>query len=81
MEVEAGAAALKGGRVSTFDVATTDSHISDVSSSRQGHLDSEVARSLFGRRTATADASHVVPHLKPGTRVVDFGCGQGLAEP
>src|SRR5882672_7506113 len=72
-----GAAALQGVRMSTFDVATTASHISDASSARQGQLDSEVARALFGRRTATADASHVVPYLKPGTRVIDFGCGQG----
>jgi SAM-dependent methyltransferase len=39
--------------------------------------DSASARAIFSRRTAAADASHLVPHLTCGMRVADFGCGTG----
>ena len=35
------------------------------------------ARDLFNLRTVNRDASLVVPHLRPGLRLVDFGCGAG----
>jgi SAM-dependent methyltransferase len=35
------------------------------------------ARDLFNRRTVHEDAALVVPHLRPGMRLVDFGCGAG----
>jgi ubiquinone/menaquinone biosynthesis C-methylase UbiE len=35
------------------------------------------ANDVFSRRTITRDAGLVVPHLHPGTRLVDFGCGPG----
>jgi SAM-dependent methyltransferase len=35
------------------------------------------ARDLFNLRTINRDAALVVPHLHPGMRVVDFGCGAG----
>lgn len=39
--------------------------------------ESAAASDSFNRRTASADASHLVPHLRPGMEVVDFGCGTG----
>jgi SAM-dependent methyltransferase len=53
------------------------SAVSDTSSARQGQLQSEAARALFGRRTARSDATHLVPYVRPGLRLIDFGCGQG----
>lgn len=35
------------------------------------------ARDLFNLRTVERDAALVLPHLRPGMRVVDFGCGAG----
>jgi SAM-dependent methyltransferase len=35
------------------------------------------ARDLFNLRTVNRDAALVVRHLRPGMRVVDFGCGAG----
>jgi ubiquinone/menaquinone biosynthesis C-methylase UbiE len=35
------------------------------------------ARDLFNLRTVNRDAALVVPHLCPGMRLVDFGCGAG----
>ena len=32
---------------------------------------------LFRRYTATANASYLLPYLRPGLRVLDFGCGPG----
>ncbi len=32
---------------------------------------------LLERRNAPAVAGHLLPHLKPGMRVLDFGCGPG----
>src|SRR5262249_16407389 len=55
----------------------TSNQLNDATSARRGHLDSEGARAIFSRRSATADASHLVPYLKPGLRLVDFGCGPG----
>jgi SAM-dependent methyltransferase len=35
------------------------------------------ARDLFNQRTVEQDAPLVAPHLRPGMRLVDFGCGAG----
>ena len=35
------------------------------------------ARDLFNLRTVNRDVGLVVRHLRPGMRVVDFGCGAG----
>ena len=35
------------------------------------------ARDLFNQRTVEEDAPLVAQHLRPGMRVVDFGCGAG----
>ena len=32
---------------------------------------------LLNRRTAETHAAYLLPHLKPGMRVLDFGCGPG----
>ena len=32
---------------------------------------------LLRRRSAESHAAHLLPHLKPGNRVLDFGCGPG----
>ena len=32
---------------------------------------------LLHRRSAKTHAAHLLPHLKPGLRVLDFGCGPG----
>ena len=37
----------------------------------------EFLRSLR-RYTAESNAAHLLPHLKPGLRVLDFGCGPGM---
>ena len=34
-------------------------------------------RQLLDRRSAATHAFHLLPHLKPGLRVLDFGCGPG----
>ena len=38
---------------------------------------SEDFRQLLDRRSASTHAFHLLPHLKPGLRVLDFGCGPG----
>lgn len=63
--------------MSNAESASVTNQLKDTASARQGHLDSEAGRAIFSRRSATADASHLVPYLKPGMRVVDFGCGPG----
>ena len=37
----------------------------------------EVMRQYLERRTAESNASHLLPHLEPGMRLLDFGCGPG----
>ena len=32
---------------------------------------------MLDRRSAQTHAAHLLPHLKPGQRVLDFGCGPG----
>jgi 2-polyprenyl-3-methyl-5-hydroxy-6-metoxy-1,4-benzoquinol methylase len=46
-------------------------------SAQQVYRESATATELYNRRAAAADASHVVPHLRSGMRLVDFGCGAG----
>ena len=38
---------------------------------------SEEFRQLLNRRSAETHAKHLLPHLRPGLRVLDFGCGPG----
>ena len=38
---------------------------------------SEEFRQLLNRRSVESHAFHLLPHLKPGMRVLDFGCGPG----
>ena len=38
---------------------------------------SEEFRQLLSRRSADSHATHLMPLLKPGMRVLDFGCGPG----
>ena len=38
---------------------------------------SEEFRQLLNRRSVETHASHLLPYLKPGLRVLDFGCGPG----
>jgi SAM-dependent methyltransferase len=56
---------------------------SQSGASSQSYLlrDNRVASDDFNRRTAAEDASHLIPHLKTGMRVVDFGCGTGSITP
>ena len=38
---------------------------------------SDEFQKMLGRRNAASSAAHLLPHLKPGLRVLDFGCGPG----
>ena len=38
---------------------------------------SDEFQKLLGRRNAAFNAAHLLPHLKAGLRVLDFGCGPG----
>ena len=38
---------------------------------------SEEFRQLLNRRSVETHAKHLLPHLKPGLRALDFGCGPG----
>src|SRR4051812_32455800 len=35
------------------------------------------AHRMMAERTATRDAGFFIPHLRPGMRLLDCGCGQG----
>lgn len=39
--------------------------------------DEQFTREFMSRRTAVASAKFLLPHLQPGMRVIDCGCGQG----
>lgn len=41
------------------------------------HAGNTATRDLFNQRTVERDAPLVAPHLRPGMRLVDFGCGAG----
>ena len=38
---------------------------------------SEEYRQLLNRRSASSNAAHLIPHLSPGMKLFDFGCGPG----
>jgi ubiquinone/menaquinone biosynthesis C-methylase UbiE len=44
---------------------------------QQVYHESAAHRDAYNQRRTATDASHLVPHLRPGMRVVDFGCGAG----
>ncbi len=50
-------------------------HASSTSSYTMGY--SQEFRQLLDRRSVETHATHLLPHLKPGLRVLDFGCGPG----
>ena len=50
---------------------------SDRPISNYVHAGNAAVRDLFNQRTVERDAPHVAPHLRPGMRLVDFGCGAG----
>ena len=50
-------------------------HQSSTSSYTMGYSDE--FRQLLNRRGAETHAAHLLPHLNPGMRVLDFGCGPG----
>ncbi len=49
--------------------------MSDLERYTHGHHASVVGQHL--RRTAERDAAYLLPHLRPGQRVIDVGCGPG----
>ena len=51
------------------------SHNSPASSYTLGYSDEFLQ--LLDRRSAQTHAARLLPHLKPGLRVLDFGCGPG----
>ena len=53
--------------------------MSDQTSAEQDYTMgySEEFLQLLHRRSAKTHAAHLLPHLKPGLRVLDFGCGPG----
>ena len=48
---------------------------SDTSTYAMGY--SEEFTQILHRRNAETHAAHLLPHLKPGSRVLDLGCGPG----
>ncbi len=57
----------------------TDTHITDQRSATPDYtmgFSEEFLQSLR-RYTAEASAAHLLPHLRPGHRILDFGCGPG----
>ena len=38
---------------------------------------SDEFQKMLHRRSAATHAAHLLPHLKPGQRILDFGCGSG----
>lgn len=50
---------------------------SDHSKETYTHGYSEEHRRFLAMRSAQQDAAFFLPHLRPGTRVIDCGCGQG----
>ena len=48
---------------------------SDTSTTPMGY--SEEFTQILHRRNAETHAAHLLPHLKPGSRVLDLGCGPG----
>ena len=50
-------------------------HGKDGSNYTMGY--SEEFRQLLGRRSAATHAAYLLPHLRPGQNLLDFGCGPG----
>ena len=49
----------------------------DVSNATYTMGYSDDFQKLLRRRNAQTSAAHLLPHLEPGMRVLDFGCGPG----
>ena len=56
-------------------MSSSDSPDSSTATYTMGY--SEDFQKLLRRRNAETSAAHLLPHLKPGMRVLDFGCGPG----
>ena len=56
-------------------MSSSDSPDSSTATYTMGY--SEDFQKLLRRRNAETSATHLLPHLKPGMRVLDFGCGPG----
>ena len=41
------------------------------------HTTTSIDRGRLERRTAARSAAFLLPHLRPGMRLLDFGCGPG----
>lgn len=49
----------------------------DASTATYAMRYSDDFQKLLRRRNAQTSAAHLLPHLEPGMRVLDFGCGPG----
>ena len=53
------------------------STVKTVADSNYIHGEDATAQQVYNQRTVEQDAALLVPHLRPGMRLVDFGCGAG----
>jgi 2-polyprenyl-3-methyl-5-hydroxy-6-metoxy-1,4-benzoquinol methylase len=68
---------LNSGLEWTRNRLTQETSTTSARQSEYSLAGSEIATEHFNRRTISRDAALVVPHLRAGMRLVDFGCGAG----